>query len=234
MHRLQNRENVSLFADVTRQEIINQSLQVQALIQELQSCAGPQETLDAISLEVRTRIAALRKHIQELEGLADELDVEKDRLQLLEESKSHRQMLTSSQTAFRNATVACQHVIDKTNQEQLFSSDKEPMSARKRLNKDKQSMANASANVTDHLLSISRHLAETNQRSADTLENLANSSYTLHSTQEEFKNMGGVINQSGKLLAKYGRRELTDKVIVFFAFAFFMACVLYIIKKRLF
>jgi len=64
--------------------------------------------------------------------------------------------------------------------------------------------------------------------------NLANSSSTLHSTQEEFKNMGGVISQSGKLLAKYGRRELTDKVLVFFAFAFFMACVLYIIKKRLF
>jgi hypothetical protein len=33
-------------------------------------------------------------------------------------------------------------------------------------------MANASANVTDHLLSISRHLAETSQRSADTLETL--------------------------------------------------------------
>jgi len=33
-------------------------------------------------------------------------------------------------------------------------------------------MANASANVTDHLLSISRHLAETSQRSADTLESL--------------------------------------------------------------
>ena len=62
----------------------------------------------------------------------------------------------------------------------------------------------------------------------------ANSSHTLTTTQEEFKNMGGVIGQSGKLLAKYGRRELTDKVLVFFAFAFFMACVLYIIKKRLF
>lgn len=113
-------------------------------------------------------------------------------------------------------------------------------------------MANASANVTDHLLSISRHLAETSQRSADTLETLgtlnlifyacpaywfyfaANSSHTLLTTQEEFKNMGGVIGQSGKLLAKYGRRELTDKVLVFFAFAFFMACVLYIIKKWLF
>jgi protein transport protein SEC20 len=45
---------------------------------------------------------------------------------------------------------------------------------------------------------------------------------------------GSVIDQSGKLLAKYGRREFTDKVLLLFAFAFFLACVLYIVQKRLF
>lgn len=44
----------------------------------------------------------------------------------------------------------------------------------------------------------------------------------------------GVISQSGKLLDKYGRRDLTDKILMFFAFAFFLSCVVYIIQKRLF
>jgi hypothetical protein len=109
--------NASLYADVTRQEIINQSLQVQSLIQvchtkaasklwglysplpyyqfqELNTCTGPQENLDALSTEVRSRIATLRKNIHDLENLAEEQDLEKDRLQLIEEAKSHRQMLS--------------------------------------------------------------------------------------------------------------------------------------------
>ncbi|KAF4528243.1 hypothetical protein B566_EDAN014401 [Ephemera danica] len=42
-----------------------------------------------------------------------------------------------------------------------------------RRHKDKQNLAADSAGITEHLLSISRHLAETAQRSADTLDTLA-------------------------------------------------------------
>jgi hypothetical protein len=62
--------------------------------QELNTCTGPQENLDALSTEVRSRIATLRKNIHDLENLAEEQDLEKDRLQLIEEAKSHRQMLS--------------------------------------------------------------------------------------------------------------------------------------------
>ena len=60
-----------------------------------------------------------------------------------------------------------------------------------------------------------------------------NSSEKVGDTHEELKNVGGVIGQSGKLLSKYGRRELTDNVLFLLAFAFFFACVLYVVKKRL-
>jgi hypothetical protein len=63
---------------------------------------------------------------------------------------------------------------------------------------------------------------------------IANSSSKVQGTQEELKTTGSVIVQSRKLLDKYGRREFTDKVLLVFAFAFFLACVLYIIQKRLF
>jgi hypothetical protein len=63
---------------------------------------------------------------------------------------------------------------------------------------------------------------------------VANSSSNVQGTEEELKTTGSVIMQSRKLLDKYGRREFTDKFLLLFAFAFFLACVLYIIQKRLF
>ena len=62
----------------------------------------------------------------------------------------------------------------------------------------------------------------------------ADSSSNVHGIQDELQTTGGVISQSGKLLAKYGRREFTDKVLLLFAFIFFLVCVLYILQKRLF
>ncbi len=60
------------------------------------------------------------------------------------------------------------------------------------------------------------------------------SSKQLSDTNEEFKSMTGHIQNSRKLITKYGRREITDKLLIFLALAFFFATVLYIMKKRLF
>lgn len=56
----------------------------------------------------------------------------------------------------------------------------------------------------------------------------------MSTTKKELEHQQQVIQQSGKLLGKYGRREYTDKVLVILAFIFFNVVVLYILKKRLF
>jgi len=35
-----------------------------------------------------------------------------------------------------------------------------------------------------------------------------------------------------RLITKYGRREVTDRVLIFFAAIFFFACVFYVLRKR--
>lgn len=60
------------------------------------------------------------------------------------------------------------------------------------------------------------------------------SSDKVSSTRKELENQQQVILQSGKLLGKYGRREITDKALLALAFIFFLACVFYILQKRLF
>lgn len=98
----------------------------------------------------------------------------------------------------------------------------------------RSSLVSQQDSVTEKMLAISRHLSETTQKSAVTLETLVASSGYVEGTRDELQTTAGTISQSGKLLQKYGRRECTDKILLFFAFAFFIACVLYIVQRRLF
>lgn len=54
------------------------------------------------------------------------------------------------------------------------------------------------------------------------------------STKDELEHQQQIIVQSGKLLGKYGRREVTDKVLIALALIFFLVVVAYILQKRLF
>lgn len=136
--------------------------------------------------------------------------------------------------AFKKANLKSMLTIEKNVKDELLKSSDDETYIRNRQKRDKESLAKMSSNVTDQLLSISRQLADTTERSALTLETLITSSDSVTGTQEELKVTSGAISQSGKLLAKYGRREFTDKILMFFAFGFFIACVVYIVQKRLF
>lgn len=100
--------------------------------------------------------------------------------------------------------------------------------------RNKTSLISQQESVTERMLNISKNLADTTQKSAATLDSLVQSSSAVETTNEELLSTGGTIQQSGKLLNKYGRRETTDKILLLFAFIFFLACVFYIVQKRLF
>ena len=78
--------------------------------------------------------------------------------------------------------------------------------------RDKEQMVTDYSNVTNSLMAISRQLADTVERSKQTVTSLEGSSKTVEELGEEYKMMGGVIGQSRKLITKYARREFTDKV----------------------
>nr|CAD7418863.1 unnamed protein product [Timema cristinae] len=186
-------------------------------------------------------------------------DEDQQELPLVETDDKESDEDADTLSAFRKANVACLLSIERSNKEELFDEVSEEATLRHRQKKDKKGLVKISSNVTEQLLSISRHLADTTQRSADTLDSLgremsltlvmyscnlhhskanlkfmSNSSGNVQNTQQELLTTGSVITQSGKLLDKYGRREFTDKVLLFFAFAFFLACVVYIVQKRIF
>ena len=219
--------------DLIRQDIVKNHLQVTALIQDIQQCIGPLELLNELNAEGRGKIAALKSSIDKITLAAEKELSKKKKAELLAEIDTYKQQLNTSLAAFRKANVVSVCVIDKLAKEELLSMPEEQQAALRRRH-DKQSIANSSSQLSDKLLSISRHLAETTQRSADTLDTLITSSDKVTSTKDELEHQQQVIVQSGKLLGKYGRREVTDKALVALSFAFFLACVFYILQKRLF
>lgn len=65
-----------------------------------------------------------------------------------------------------------------------------------RLQRDKEDLVLDSGRASDQLISISRQLADTVQRSALAVEELAESSRVVNETNEEFKAMGAVLGHS--------------------------------------
>ncbi|KAF7995237.1 hypothetical protein HCN44_004709 [Aphidius gifuensis] len=223
-------ENPSLA--IIRQEIVKNHLQVTAIIQDIQQCTGPLELLNDLNAEGRIKLSNLRKSIESLENLADnELNI-KRKNELNDEIENKKSQLSNILSSFKKANIISSCVIDKLSKDELFTTPEEQQTIlRKR--RDRQALASTSSKATDRLLSISRTLAETNQRSADTLGTLILSSEKVTGTKDELEHQQQAIVQSGKLLGKYGRREVTDKALMVLAFAFFLACVFYILQKRI-
>lgn len=194
-------------------------------------CTGPHSRLTELNTEVKKRFHSLRLRIQDMEQTAMEQDKESDKRALVGQIEGHRKQMLSNQTAWRKANLASKLSIDNMEKQALLNGTD---SAVRQRNMTKESLAQTAGSITENLMSISRMMAQQVQQSEDTATTLATSSKTIQETNEEFKTMTGTIQLGRKLITKYNRRELTDKLLIFLALALFLATVLYILKKRLF
>ncbi|XP_026226998.1 vesicle transport protein SEC20 [Anabas testudineus] len=224
--------SVDVHVRICGQEIIKYDLEIKALVQDIRDCPGPQSALMELNSEVKEKFNKLRLRIQDLEQMAREQDKETDRQAIQAETENHRRQMLSNQTAWRKANLACKLAIDNMEKDKLLHGGDNQSTRQRKVTKE--SLVETSSNITESLMSISRMMAEQVKQSEDSISTLATSSRTVQETNEEFKNMTGTIHLGRKLILKYNRRELTDKLLIFLALALFFATVLYILKKRLF
>ncbi|NWX08663.1 SEC20 protein, partial [Caloenas nicobarica] len=215
---------------VCSQEIVRFDLEIKAAVQDIRDCPGPLGALTELNAAVKEKFRHLRGRIQELEQMAKEQDKESEKQALLREVENHKKQMLSNQAAWRKANLACKIAIDNSEKDQLLQG-RDSFRQRKTT---KESLAESASNITESLMSISRMMSQQVQQSEETVQTLANSSRTILEANEEFKSMSGTIQLGRKLITKYNRRELTDKLLIFLALALFLATVLYILKKRLF
>ncbi|KAG8035369.1 hypothetical protein G9C98_006815 [Cotesia typhae] len=122
----------------------------------------------------------------------------------MQEVEKRKSQLVFALAAFKKANIVGACVIDKMAKDELMStSEEQQRMLRKRRDK--------------------RGLADTAIISSD----------KVNGTKDELEQQQQAIILSGKLLGKYGRREVTDKALLTLAFIFFLACVAYVLQKRL-
>lgn len=215
-----------------QQQIVKLDLEIKAVIQDIQRCDGPLEKLEELNRVVAEKIKEIKTRFEELERIANEQDKETSRLSLLKDLDNNRKQLTASQSSLRRANLICQMTMEKKEKEELFDGGSEVR--QRRPHSSKEALTSTASNITDNLISLRRLMASQVKHSEETMGTLVTSSKQVGETHEEFRNMSGHIQSSHKLLTKYGRRECTDKLLIFLALVFFFASVLYVIKKRLF
>jgi len=136
------------------------------------------------------------------------------------ESKNNRENL-------RRATSNAMQTIEKRERDELLqkqpSVENDPNLLRQRQKQQQQQttgsiggVAGQSSGLTEGLTALVRQMDGQVKQSESVLTALIGSSQSLLETETEFKDMGGTIQSSGKLLSKYGRREITDKLLIFF------------------
>ncbi|XP_038841471.1 vesicle transport protein SEC20-like [Salvelinus namaycush] len=157
-----------------------------------------------------------------------EQDKESDKLALLSEVDRHRRQMLSNQTLWKKANLASKLSLDNLEKESLlYGGD----SVRK---VTKEGLAQTSSDITESLMSIDQMMSQQVTQSEESITMLATSSQAVLEMNDEFKAMTGTIQLGRKLITKYNRRELTDKLLIFLALVLFLTAVFYICKKRLF
>eukprot|EP00918_Siedleckia_nematoides_P001682 GHVU01003958.1.p1 GENE.GHVU01003958.1~~GHVU01003958.1.p1 ORF type:complete len:232 (-),score=28.57 GHVU01003958.1:262-957(-) len=213
-----------------QEKIVKLDLQIKALVQDIHECANA-VTLQDYNHQAQQHVHKMKTCIKQLERLAQEQDKEDARQAMLSQAQSHLTQLTATQGSLRRANLASQLSLQKQQKSALLGENPGP---RHRGRSDKEGLADTASNITENLMNISRLMSSEVQRSQTTMESLVGSSKQIEDTHEEFQSMTGHIQSSKKLLTKYGRRECTDKLLIFLALVFFFATVLYIVKKRIF
>jgi len=219
-----------------KDNIITSDLTLKTLIKDILDCNTTDGDLNYLISCVSQRIRVYKKSIDDLVNTSKEVSNASTKKSLDAEIDGFRNQLEANSIALRKAIASSQKSITTKTREQLFGTDSQQTALRQRNGSTVNSevLATKSTAITDNLKTVSRLLASQVTQSEHTLQALIGSSATVTETGEEFKSMANLIVHSRKLLTKYGRREVTDKVLIVLALMFFFGCVLYVMTKRLF
>jgi len=157
--------------------------------------------------------------------------------QLKSQLDSMQNQFEVNMIVLQKAVISSQRKINQKTRSQLFKYNNELRNRFHPSGNSKPSgemIAHQAVNLSASLQSVNRMLATEVEKSSHNLDTLVISSAVATETSEEFKTMSNYIGNSKTLLNKYGRRELTDKVLIALAMAFFFGCAIYVALRRIY
>nr|ACO15269.1 Vesicle transport protein SEC20 [Caligus clemensi] len=224
----------------TEEALVRKTLEVKRHIDTFYELKD-RSSMESLNALVRGDMDEMRRLIGELKSLSHSQRDPEARSILRRDVETHRSQFETLLVAFKKANLSCIKELERIRRDDLFSTNTDPSdipnvngSLRQRSQKETLDILKETSGVTNRLHSISRQLASTVERSSLTLDDLQESSQTVREINDEYKGIGATLGLSRKLITKYGRREVTDRVLIFLAVAFFFAIVFYILRKRMF
>ena len=146
---------------------------------------------------------------------------------LQQQHKLHSDELNLLQQQLRRALNVQTELKDKEIREALLSGS----DLRKRAPKD---ITKVAEDITNRMQRNTEMLASMVRQQEETVKSLATSSTEIKEVDSEYQSLSSVLVSSHRLVAKFGRRALTDTILTYLGFFLFLCTVLYVIQKRIF
>lgn len=214
-----------------QQAICQQDLHVKVILRKLFKCTDS-KTFAEMNSEFMDATTKHRFLIEELEkrckyGSAQSKEI------LSAELEALRYQLESNLKNQKKAILEGRETIKQAERRRLFGGPEkeEEMRLRNRKDRVKYSAQNAQK-LTEDLFRIRSLLAQQCEQGKLSLEAASIASENISQIRDEFNSMGGVVAQSRALLNKYGRREITEFILLFLSHVFLYATCAYVTWKR--
>ena len=204
--------------------------------QQISECDSDIQTLNKLNSELSTRMNNVRQDLTDFGHLVKVIEDDDLRYHMQMDLESIRNQYEINVVVIRKAILNTQKKLNNQTRVKLFEYSK---NLRNRIDNNKgnlnnETMVNKSTAITNDLYSVSRILANEVEKSGKNLETLVTSSALATETSQELRTMSNYISNSRTLLFKYGRREMTDKILTILALGFFFGCIIYVLVKRLY
>uniref|UniRef100_A0A914W437 Vesicle transport protein SEC20 n=2 Tax=Plectus sambesii TaxID=2011161 RepID=A0A914W437_9BILA len=218
-----------------QQEIVKIDVDIKNRVAALRSARqSSQRELSVLGKEIKDRLKLLESKVDNLEEIAGKIKKPADRSELMAQIVQHRAELDRNGQNLRAATLQAMQMIERESRDALFRSANVDEASTRLRQTQSSNMRHQASKTTDSLSQLVTKMSDQVKMSEDTTTSLVNSSSVLRETEKEFGTMGATIQSGGKLLSKYARRELTDKILIALALCLFFGVVYYILRKRVF
>eukprot|EP00080_Pristionchus_pacificus_P003252 PDM63272.1 sec-20 [Pristionchus pacificus] len=215
-------------ARLLHQEIIRYDAKLKLRIHEL-----PEKTLNETEMLQETRtcrsiISDISIRIEKLALVPARLTSKNDRQSVLAQVNEHTKELEASKKDLDKAAQKARKGMEIRNRSRLLDGD---VMVRRR-KREEAEVEKKGEEGGERLALLVQRMASRVGQSEDAMRDIVRSSETLGKTHEEYHSQGAFIQTGNKLLSKWERRELTDKILVAIALLFYFAACFYVINKR--
>ncbi|GAA5968131.1 hypothetical protein JCM21900_001087 [Sporobolomyces salmonicolor] len=221
-------------------------------IPQLSQCRGPLDFHHELAQAVRSELAGCRRDLDELRLEVDDLEKAKDRLAAADHVNQVQLRLDQCTKQYRQAVVQSKRQIDASTH--LFARDELLSSGASQSGRESptpysrggvprsstpvpgqsadDALMSATSDVTEGLRRTLQLMQQEVDRSLVSNELLESQTQTMSLTSTQYSTFSTLLTTSKSLITSLERADVLDRLLLFGAFAFFVAVCAHIFKKR--